>query len=169
MSAVIGELPWPYDWRPGEGAEDLRFAQKLVEETMSPYWQKRRMMFSRQLFREQWVRLETAIIMQAGERAGLIAWDASDGVHHLRELHLTERFRGQGLGSRALFTWIDREEGLGARSMRLKVFEENPARRLYEKAGFQMIQGSGEISGLLIMERLCKGAGFHRPANALRD
>lgn len=159
MSAVAGPMPWPSDWRPGESAKDLRFAQRLVEETMTPYWRKRRMMFSRQLFREQWARLETAIVMQEGENAGLIAWDAIDGVHYLRELHLIERWRGQGLGSRVLFAWMAREEALGAHAMRLKVFEENPARRLYEKAGFQVMQSSGEISGLLSMERLCRRAG----------
>lgn len=158
MKAFAGHLPWPAEWRPGEGVEDLRFAQRLVEETMSPYWRKRRMMFSRQLFREQWVRLDTAIVMQRGENAGLIAWDAIDGVHYLRELHLTERFRGQGLGSRVLFAWLAREEARGAHAMRLKVFEENPARRLYEKAGFQVMQSSGEISGLLSMERPCRRA-----------
>ncbi|WP_445618992.1 GNAT family N-acetyltransferase [Kushneria sp. Sum13] len=153
MSAVTSQPPWPLDWRPGNHTDDLRFAQQLVEETMSPYWQKRRMVFSRQLFREQWVRLETAIIMRNEQRAGLIAWDVEEGIHHLRELHLTAPWRGRGIGGEVLIRWIERQEALGATRMRLKVFAENPARRLYERMGFQPMTNSSDISGLLHMER----------------
>lgn len=153
MSAVTSQPQWPLDWRPGNHTDDLRFAQQLVEETMSPYWQKRRMVFSRQLFRDQWVRLETAIIMRDDRKAGLIAWDVIEGIHHLRELHMAAPWRGQGIGSQVLANWIARQEALGARKMRLKVFAENPARRLYERMGFQPMKNASDISGLLNMER----------------
>ena len=153
MSAVTSQPQWPLDWRPGNHTDDLRFAQQLVEETMSPYWQKRRMVFSRQLFRDQWVRLETAIIMRNDRKAGLIAWDVMEGIHHLRELHMAAPWRGQGIGSQVLANWIARQEALGARKMRLKVFAENPARRLYERMGFQPMKNASDISGLLNMER----------------
>ncbi|ARS53699.1 GNAT family N-acetyltransferase [Kushneria konosiri] len=153
MSAVTSQLQWPLDWRPGNHTDDLRFAQQLVEETMSPYWQKRRMVFSRQLFRDQWVRLETAIVMRDDRKAGLIAWDVMEGIHHLRELHMAAPWRGQGIGSQVLANWIARQEALGARKMRLKVFAENPARRLYERMGFQPMKNASDISGLLNMER----------------
>ncbi|WP_438767732.1 GNAT family N-acetyltransferase [Kushneria sp. TE3] len=153
MNAVTSQPQWPQDWRPGNHTDDLRFAQQLVEETMSPYWQKRRMVFSRQLFKDQWVRLETAIILRNEQRAGLIAWDVVDNIHYLRELHLTAPWRGQGIGAGVLANWIARQESLGARKMRLKVFAENPARRLYERMGFQPMSNAGDISGLLNMER----------------
>lgn len=153
MSAVTSQPQWPLDWRPGNHTDDLRFAQQLVEETMSPYWQKRRMVFSRQLFKEQWVRLETAIVMRHEQRAGLIAWDSEGSIHYLRELHLVAPWRGQGIGADVLNNWIARQEALGAEKMRLKVFAENPARRLYERMGFRAMPNSGDISGLLNMER----------------
>ncbi|MFC0269283.1 GNAT family N-acetyltransferase [Kushneria aurantia] len=157
MSAVTSQPEWPADWREGNNRGDLRFAQRLVEETMSPYWQKRRMMFSRRLFREQWLRLETAIVIREGRDVGLIAWDSVEDIHYLRELHLVDGWRGRGVGDRVLREWIARQEALGASRMRLKVFAENPARRLYERVGFEVVQNSGEVSGLLGMERRISG------------
>ncbi|QEL10773.1 GNAT family N-acetyltransferase [Kushneria phosphatilytica] len=151
----MSELPqmpfWPDYWRPATSEADARFAQRLVESTMAPYWRARQMVFSKQLFRQQWRRIEKAILVQQGEAVGLIAWDAHEDIHHLRELHLIECWRGRGLGKRTLEDWIVRQRSLGARTFRLKVFADNPARRLYERVGFRPAYQSSDISGLMGM------------------
>ncbi|MEM7505656.1 MAG: GNAT family N-acetyltransferase [Pseudomonadota bacterium] len=74
---------------------------------------------------------------------GTIAIDGDgieDGKAHLRWFILDDRARGQGLGRRLLDAAVRAAHGDGATGIFLWTFEGlDPARRLYESAGFQLI------------------------------
>ena len=51
--------------------------------------------------------------------------------------------RHEGIGRRLLFELIDASIGQGCRALSLSVAENNPARRLYESAGFVLVDQHG--------------------------
>jgi ribosomal protein S18 acetylase RimI-like enzyme len=86
---------------------------------------------------------ETAVIIFAedhGDCVGLVtgAWDGdADHGAHLYSMWVDSRARGGGLGRRLLDAVVDWAGERGARRIDLWVTEGNdPARTLYEKAGF---------------------------------
>ncbi|MCM5703574.1 GNAT family N-acetyltransferase [Larsenimonas salina] len=142
---------WPAYWRAATHPADAEFACALVNQTMSPYWRMRHMAFSRRKFMDLWPKMEAAIIQYSGPRDGFIGWDIQGRVGYLREFHLIEACRGQGLGGRVLDDWIALQRGGPATSVELKVFENNPARRLYERAGFHFRRYFDDRTGLIEM------------------
>lgn len=64
---------------------------------------------------------------------------------------VTEGERGQGIGGQLLDAAIRAARSKGLRRISLSVEEGNPARRLYERAGFTWA-GSGFDPGTLVLE-----------------
>ena len=73
--------------------------------------------------------------MQVSERSGTCI--------HLDQLHLVERVRNAGIGSRLIH---DLQERAGASSSRveLNVMRGNPAQALYERLGFRVVGGDSD-------------------------
>jgi ribosomal protein S18 acetylase RimI-like enzyme len=58
------------------------------------------------------------------------------------------QWRGQGIGTRLLDALLAQARGGGVRRISLSVEKDNPARRLYERLGFQAV---GEVGGSLTL------------------
>jgi GNAT superfamily N-acetyltransferase len=58
--------------------------------------------------------------------------------------------RGQGIGSALLAELIDRARTLGIRGISLSVADRNGARRLYERAGFEVVGRNGGSDTMLL-------------------
>lgn len=58
--------------------------------------------------------------------------------------------RGAGLGTALLTALVDRAQGDGFEAMSLSVEAENPAKRLYEGLGFEVVAGAGSACTLLL-------------------
>ncbi|MCM2130555.1 GNAT family N-acetyltransferase [Larsenimonas rhizosphaerae] len=142
---------WPAYWREAVSPEDAEFACSLVNHTMTPYWRQRRMAFSRRKFMQLWPEMQACIIEFHGRQDGFIGWDLQGEISHLRELHLVDGLRGTGLGTRILRDWMALQWNSGAKEARLKVFEDNPARRLYYRMGFRVSHYFEDDTGLLGM------------------
>ncbi|WP_158700940.1 GNAT family N-acetyltransferase [Phytohalomonas tamaricis] len=149
----MDDIILPKDWRWATQENDVVFARTLIRQTMSPYWRRRGMVFNTTLFMRQWVKLTAAIIERDETAVGVIAWENEPRVAYLREFHLVESYRGQGLGMQVLQDWINLQQNQGVETMYLKVFADNPARRLYERVGFRHAKNFEEIDGLLGMQR----------------
>lgn len=149
---AVSDMALPHGWRWADRDGDVEFARDLIRQTMTPYWRRRGMVFNTTLFMRQWVKLNAAIIECDGSAAGVVAWENIREVAYLRELHLIEAFRGNGLGTRILHDWMAMQRAQGARTMRLKVFADNPARHLYERVGFLHTKSYDDIEGLLGMQ-----------------
>ncbi|MGJ8517970.1 GNAT family N-acetyltransferase [Carnimonas bestiolae] len=143
----------PPEWRGANSDEDAVYARQLVEHTMTPYWARRQMRFSGAMFASYWRDYEALILEHAGRRSGIIAWQTDEVYANLRELHLDEQVRGQGRGAAILNAWLSFSRSVGARRARLRVFAENPARHLYQRAGFDVTGSDARVQGLLTMER----------------
>jgi ribosomal protein S18 acetylase RimI-like enzyme len=61
----------------------------------------------------------------------------------LASIHVVVPHRGRGLGRRLLDRFVDDARAAGHDVLKLGVHEDNPARTLYEKAGFQRVGTDG--------------------------
>ncbi len=85
---------------------------------------------------------------QDQDPAGCVAFHAlSDEVCEMRQLYVSPRYRGSGIGRGLVMTLLIEAEKAGYRKMRLDaVAEMKAARELYESMGFYEIAEDSEMS-----------------------
>lgn len=79
------------------------------------------------------------------------------GGYHISELHVDPRYRNLGVGAALLRHAEDEARKGGHRLMSLEVLTTNPARRLYERAGFRVVRTRSDAA----FERSTGTAGNH--------
>lgn len=82
----------------------------------------------------------------------------ADNEIRLMDIALLPDQRGNGIGT-ALVQWLQAEARCNNQPVRLHVAPENPARRLYERLGFQLIEDRG--SHLFLEWRAAKEKSVH--------
>jgi ribosomal protein S18 acetylase RimI-like enzyme len=121
--------------------EDMPFLLDLRQQTMNPYVIASGLMPStEELLQRILFRFDCARIVQlAGEAVGMlkVARDGKDW--YLIQIQLRPVFQGQGLGSQLIQSVIDEAVNEEA-SLSLHVRKVNPARRLYERLGFTVVE-----------------------------
>ena len=82
------------------------------------------------------------VVCVADEAIGALYVEESDEHHSIRTIFLEPGFQGRGVGTALL-----KDEGSRARKagkpLVLKVIKINPAKRLYERLGFQVVKEDG--------------------------
>jgi len=87
-------------------------------------------------FERQWHVAEVRIITMSGEDIGWLQTKTSDSTLFLGQLYLSAHMQRQGIGTRVLQMLIEEARRAG-KPITLGVVKINPARRLYERLGFQ--------------------------------
>lgn len=78
------------------------------------------------------------VIDVGGQPAGIMLWmPLPEGVAVLVTIHVLPQFRRQGLGQRLLERFVSDASASGSSTLTLGVHQVNPARELYEQAGFE--------------------------------
>ncbi len=117
---------------------------------MMPYYTRHGLLWRDGDFDEGWSWRENYLLHVGGEPLGFVSLSADPRALYIRELHLLEHARGQGIGCAVL----DHAIALAARRrlplLRLMVFKDNPAQRLYRRKGLQVV---GEDPCFWRMER----------------
>ncbi len=72
---------------------------------------------------------------------------------NLHDLAVLPSHRGQGVGRMLLDAVAAKAQELGCCKVTLEVLEGNPAKRLYESAGFRQVAYSKEVGGALFMSK----------------
>lgn len=103
---------------------------------------------NRQLWAENLAR--TTVVEVGGTPVGYGMWAVMDGIATVVTLHVSSAHRRQGLGGRLLETVGDDVRRNGHDVLALGVHRDNPARRLYETAGFTL---TGEDGDYLLFRR----------------
>lgn len=62
-----------------------------------------------------------------------------EDAYYLQNLAIVPEVRGRGIGERLLAEAVDRARSAGLARLHLDLYAENPARRLYERAGLRTI------------------------------
>jgi len=82
------------------------------------------------------------VIERDGDPVGRLYVDRSGGETRILDITLLPAYRGRGLGS-ALLKALLQESAAEGRPVTLHVEQNNPARRLYERLGFEMVVDEG--------------------------
>ena len=101
----------------------------------------------RQRFRNAFDPADTRIILVDGEDSGSVAVRREGDTHWLEHFYVATAQQGRGVGGRVLGMLLDE-----ARLYRLNVLQGSPARRLYERHGFQ-VERQDEIDVFLRRDR----------------
>ena len=138
-----------FELRPAT-SQDLDFARELTCKTMLSYYIQHDLLWQDEAFDVAWAGRENWLIVRDDVRLGYVSLSRDARALYIRELHVLEAFRGQGAGSWA----IDQVLAMACKerrpALRLTVFENNPAKALYERKGLAVV---GEDECFLRMQR----------------
>ncbi|EJM64591.1 acetyltransferase (GNAT) family protein [Pseudomonas sp. GM49] len=125
-------------WRPAT-PDDLEFARELTCKSMLRYYIQHDLLWQDEAFDVAWAGRDNRLIAWGDNVLGYVSLSRDASALYIRELHIVEVFRGQGNGS-----WVINQVLALARqerrpALRLTVFENNPARALYERKGLRVV------------------------------
>lgn len=138
-----------FQWRAAT-VGDIDFARQLTRINMLPYYRQHDLLWQDEAFDMAWIIRQNWIICRGDQVLGVVSLSRDARALYIRELQISEAFRGQGAGTWALGqVWnmvaLERRSAL-----RLTVFKNNPARALYDRMGLRVV---GEDECFLRMQR----------------
>ena len=133
--------------------QDLPFARNLTHQAMDRYYVQYQLLWSNDGFDRAWAGRENWLICDDDRAIGFVSLSCDSQALYIRELHMIEACRGLGAGSWVLQQMALKAQALGL--LRLTVFKTNPAKRLYQRNGFNIV---GEEDGFWRMERVCRSS-----------
>ncbi|MCP1496272.1 ribosomal protein S18 acetylase RimI-like enzyme [Pseudomonas migulae] len=138
-----------FDLRPAM-SQDLDFARELTCKTMLRYYIQHDLLWQDEAFDVAWAGRENWLIVSDDVRLGYVSLSRDARALYIRELHVLEAFRGQGAGSWAIDQVLAMARKERRPALRLTVFENNPAKALYERKGLAVV---GKDECFLRMQR----------------
>lgn len=130
--------------RPATDA-DFAFCEALSRSNMAPYFAARGIVWDPGRYRAGWARFEGHVISADGQPAGLLQLLMVDGALEIRDLQVAPEHRGVGIGSWAVAQAKSMAASRGIGRLRLRVFADNPAMRLYTRLGFKRDAMDGTV------------------------
>lgn len=120
-------------------AQDLDFARDLTCKTMLRYYIQHDLLWQDEAFDVAWAGRESWLIVRDDVRVGYFSLSRDARALYIRELHVLEAFQGQGAGSWAIDQVLAMASKERRPALRLTVFENNPAKALYERKGLKVV------------------------------
>ena len=127
-----------FELRPAT-SQDLDFARELTCKTMLRYYIQHDLLWQDEAFDVAWAGRENWLIVRDDVRLGYVSLSRDARALYIRELHVLEVFRGQGAGSWAIDQVLAMTRKERRPALRLTVFENNPAKALYERKGLKVV------------------------------
>ena len=122
--------------RPAEEKE-LAFCESLNRGNMSRYLADRAIAWDPDRFLRSWADFENFIIELDGQDIGLLRLTPEQHGLGLRDLQILPTHQNRGIGSWAVRRAKDIAASRGFRRLQLRVYEDNPAMRLYTRMDFE--------------------------------
>lgn len=120
-------------------AQDLYFARDLTCKTMLRYYIQHDLLWQDEAFDVSWAGRESWLIVHDDVRLGYFSLSRDARALYIRELHVLEAFQGQGAGSWAIDQVLAMASKERRPALRLTVFDNNPAKALYERKGLKVV------------------------------
>ncbi|KPA87766.1 MULTISPECIES: GNAT family N-acetyltransferase [Pseudomonas] len=128
------------DWRFRPATEaDLAFARTLTRRNMMAYYCEYDLLWQEEAFDIAWAGRQNALLCEGEQVLGFVSFSRDARALYIRELQLIEAGRGRGLGGWLIIQARDIAFREGRPEVRLTVFKSNPARRLYERMGLEVV------------------------------
>lgn len=135
-------------------AMERSFCEHLTRSNLQPYLAARNMTWEPDRYRASWEQFENLVIVSDDATVGVLRLLEVRPALEIRDLQLEAGFRGRGIGTWAIAQAQAMAVARGLDELRLRVFAENPARRLYARLGFQAV---AVIDGSVHMTRAAAG------------
>lgn len=119
------------------------FARDLTRRAMLRYYHQFDLLWIEEAFDKAWDWREQWLVVEQDVTLGFCSLSQDRQALYIRELHLIETARGQGIGSKVLEQLAAWAAERRLPLMRLTVFKSNPAQALYLRHGF-VAQGEDE-------------------------
>lgn len=116
------------------------FARRLIQHGMAPYYRHHRLRWNEASFADSWARCRNLELLLDDVPIGILRLEFTAEAAYLRDLHLLPEWRNRGLGQAALRLARALATEADCSLLRLKVFADNPAVRLYRSAGFVLVR-----------------------------
>lgn len=91
---------------------------------------------------QDWPLLQNHLLYLDRDRIGILRWRLRDESLHISDFQIEAAYRNRGLGSQAMLQFAQLARAQGHARVSLRVFHDNPARRLYERLGYAEIERS---------------------------
>ncbi|MFJ2536656.1 GNAT family N-acetyltransferase [Pseudomonas sp. NPDC087614] len=124
-------------------SENLAFSRNLTCQNMLRYYIHHDLLWQDEAFDAAWSGRENWLILVADTPAGFFSLSRDARALYIRELQIAEAFQGRGAGSWAIDQVIGMARQEKRPALRLTVFENNPAKNLYQRKGLR-VQGEDE-------------------------
>lgn len=129
---------------------DALYGEQLTRTNMAPYFSKRSVVWEPKRYIATWHELENFDVRVNGKTAGVVRINHVKSTTYLRDLQLETMYRGLGIGQQCLRWVLEQAQNHQSTRLILKVYEDNPAKKLYQSFGFKPT--STTTTGLIEME-----------------
>jgi len=119
--------------------KDLAFCESLNRSNMASCFAARGIPWDSQRYLASWAQFENLVISSDNSPVGVLRLLEVDGALEIRDLQVLPSHMGQGIGKWAVEQTKDQAPARGMTELRLRVFLENPAQRLYSRLGFKIV------------------------------
>lgn len=124
-------------------SKDLAFCRQLTCQNMLRYYIRHDLLWQDEAFDVAWAGRDNWLILRDETPVGFFSLSRDARAVYIRELQIAEAFQRQGAGGWAIDQVIGRVIQERRPALRLTVFENNPAKHLYERKGLR-VQGEDE-------------------------
>ncbi len=119
---------------------DYRYCYTVTKRNMAVFFTRHWGGWAPAAFRRGFNAGNVTMILVAGRRAGYISLRQEENSLYIDNFQLSAPLCGRGIGTRILTGLIKRRPG---QTIRLTTFDDNPAKRFYERLGFVVTERNG--------------------------
>jgi ribosomal protein S18 acetylase RimI-like enzyme len=119
--------------------EDIEWLEPFYESIMRPYYVELNLIWDDTKFREYFDPQSTKIIQADGLDIGMLQVRDRDDYIYLGDIQLDHKYRNKGIGT-SLIKSVIRSAIVANKPVRLRVLKGNPAKKLYIRLGFKVVE-----------------------------
>jgi GNAT superfamily N-acetyltransferase len=118
--------------------EEFAFCESLSRRNMGDYLAARNVLWDPDRFLASWAAFENLMIVEGSQVVGLLRLTPERDALGLRDLQVLPEHQGRGIGTWAVQQAQSIAACRGFRRLQLRVYEDNPAKALYARLGFEV-------------------------------
>jgi GNAT superfamily N-acetyltransferase len=119
--------------------DDIEWLEPWYESIMRPYYIELALTWDRTKFREYFEPSLTKIIQANGVDIGMLKVEERFDCMYLGDIQIQQSYRNKGIGT-SLIESVIQLAVIAKKPVRLRVLRGNPAKRLYLRLGFQVVE-----------------------------
>lgn len=122
-------------------SEDVLFCYDLIQKNMSKYNPSPKT-FNQ--YESEFIPQDVYVLYKEEEKVGFLEFQEKKDAWHLWDMQISLSMQGRGLGTKLLRFMEDEIRSKGGNRILLNVYKSNPAVKLYERSGYNIIEENGD-------------------------